>query len=239
MKQKKTKDSIKKIAFCDFDGTLSKGYISMEFLDYVHAQRIYLEQCYEKQMGLYSQVKNKEISYDYWCDKWGELWAEGLKNQTYSMINKHAQDFFQQYKGNIYASSYQLIKNLKEAGYYVITASVGAYEVVSIAASALGMDECYATKLEFKDAICTGRLATNIHVPGGKEKALNRIIKEKNVTFENCIALGDSASDMEMFNLVKRPIALNPTLELFKIVKQKEIPYFTHENVLEGIKKFL
>ncbi len=239
MKLKKTKGSIKKIAFCDFDGTLSKGYISMEFLDYVHAQKIYSEQCYEKQMDLYSQVKNKKIGYDYWCDKWGELWAAGLKGQTYDLINKHAQDFFQQFKGNIYASSYQLIKNLKEAGYYVIMASVGAYEVVNIAASTLGMDECYATKLEFKDAICTGKLTTNIHIPGGKEKALNKIIKEKNVPFENCMALGDSASDMEMFELVKTPIALNPTPELFNLVKQKEIPCFTHENILEGIKNFL
>jgi len=239
MKLKTSNIIVKKIAFCDFDGTLSKGYISMEFLDYVHAKKIYSEQCYKTQMILYSQVKNKEIGYDYWCDKWGELWAEGLKGQTYDIINRHAQGFFQQYKKNIYTSSYSLIKNLKKAGYYVIASSVGAYEVVSMAASELEMDECYATKLEFKSGICTGKLSTNIHIPGGKEKALHRIVKEKNVPFENCIALGDSATDMEMFKLVKNPIALNPTPELLKIANQQGIPCFTHENILEGIKKFL
>ncbi len=66
MKPKKMKSSVKKIAFCNFDGTLSKGYISMGFLDYVYNQKTYSEQYYKKQMDLYSQVKNKEISYDYW-----------------------------------------------------------------------------------------------------------------------------------------------------------------------------
>lgn len=239
MKSKDTDKNIQKIAFCDFDGTLSKGYISMDFLNYVYAQRIYSDQCYEEQMKLYSQAKNKEINYEYWCHKWGELWAAGLRNQAYTIINKHAQEFFEQFKGNIYKSSYLLIKTLKEAGYYVITASVGAYEPINLAASALGMEECYATKLEFEEGICTGRLATDIHIPGGKKKALNRIVKEKHVSFKNCMALGDSASDMEMFDLVKKSIALNPTQELSKLAKQKGIPCFTHENVLEGIKRFL
>lgn len=239
MKPKNVNRPIQRIAFCDFDGTLSKGYISMDFLDYVYAQKVYSKQSYEEQIRLYSRVKNKEISYERWCDKWGEVWAAGLKNQPYNLINKHAQEFFQQFKQNIYDSSYQLIKELKKAGYYVIAASVGAYEVVSLAASALGMDECFATKLEFKDGVCTGNLATNIHVPGGKEKALDKIVKEKNVSFENCMALGDSASDMEMFELVKTPIALNPTPELLGIIKQKKIPYLNHKNVLKGIKKFL
>jgi len=230
---------VKKIAFCDFDGTLSKGYISMEFLDYVYGQKVYSEQSYKKQMKLFSEVKNGKISYEYWCEKWGEEWGAGLKNQPYDLIKKKAQAFFQEFKSNIYPSSYQLIKELKELGYYVITASVGAYEAVKLAASVLKMDECYATKLEVKGGICTGRLATDIHLPGGKEKALNEIIKIKKVSFKDCIALGDSHSDMEMFHLVSTPIALNPSRELLKIAKKKGIPCFDHDNVLEGIKKVL
>jgi len=231
--------NIAKIAFCDFDGTLSKGFISMEFLEYVYKNRAYSKQNYKNQMDLYTQAKDKKISYEYWCKRWGEEWAAGLKNQTYNAIWEQAKEFFKQFKSNIYNSSYQLIKNLKEADYYIITISVGAYDVVNLAASALGMDECYATKLKFKNNICIGKLATNIHIPGGKEKAIKRIAKEKDVLFENCIALGDSASDMEMFSLVKKPIALNPTPELLKLAQQKKMPYFSHENVLKGIKNVL
>lgn len=233
------KNDITKIAFCDFDGTLSKGFISMEFLDYVYKNKVYSKQNYKNQMDLYTQAQAKKISYEYWCKRWGEEWAAGLKNQTYSIIEKQAKEFFKQFKANIYNSSYPLMKSLKEAGYYIITVSVGAYDVVNLAASELKMNECYATKLEFKDETCTGKLITDIHIPGGKEKAIKKIIKEKNIPFKNCIALGDSASDMEMFELVKKPIALNPTPELLKIAQQKKIPYFNHENVLEGIKEYL
>jgi len=231
--------NITKIAFCDFDGTLSKGFISMEFLDYVYKKGVYSKQNYENQMDLYTKAKDKKLSYELWCKRWGEEWAAGLKNQTYNAIEEQAKEFFKQFKSNIYDSSYSLIKNLKEADYYIITISVGAYDVVNLAASALEMDECYATRLKFKDMVCTGKLATSIHIPGGKEKAIKKIAKEKNVPFENCIALGDSASDMEMFELVKKPIALNPTPELLKLAKQKKIPYFNHENVLKGIRDTL
>lgn len=232
-------ENITKIAFCDFDGTLSKGFISMEFLDYVYKQKIYSRQNYEKQIELYIKAKDKKLSYEYWCKRWGEEWAAGLKNQPYNLIKEQAKEFFKQFKANIYDSSYELIKRLRETGYYVITISVGAYDVVNLAASALGMDECYATKLKFKEGTCTGKLATSIHIPGGKEKTIKKIVKEKNVPFENCIALGDSASDMEMFELVKKPIALNPTSELLKLAEQKGIPCFSHENVLERIKNIL
>jgi len=230
---------MKKIAFCDFDGTLSKGFISMDFLDYAHGRKLYLQQSYDEQMKIFSQMKKKEMSYGAWCKRWGEVWAEGLEGQHESLISRHAREFFQQFRKNIYPSSYPLVKELKKSGYIVIAVSLGSYDVVSLAAEELGMDECYATRLEFKDGICTGKLATGIHMPGGKEIALKAIAKEKDVPFSSCIAIGDSASDMEMLSLAGVAIALNPTPDLLKAAKQKGIPFFTHENVLEGIKNFL
>ena len=57
-----------KVAFSDFDGTLAKGYISMEFMDFLHNKGIYSREAYAKQGALFQEHKTGNVSYDRWVE---------------------------------------------------------------------------------------------------------------------------------------------------------------------------
>jgi len=205
---------MKRLAISDFDGTLSKGYISMEFMDFLFHEQLYNSDVYEKQQQALKDQKSGKISYDEWCRQWGELWAEGMKGQHTMDIRAAAEDFFADFKKNIYSSSYEIINYLKES-YDVILLSVGASEVIELAAKELGIEKVISTTLEKTD-IYTGKLLTSIHLPYGKENVIKAIEGKK------YIGLGDSPGDLEFLKMVNVPIVMNPNDKMREISKELE-----------------
>ncbi|MFH1637187.1 MAG: HAD family phosphatase [Candidatus Woesearchaeota archaeon] len=224
-----------KIAFLDFDGTLSSGYISMEFLDAVYRKELYSETHYQKQMDMLKELKNGELSYDTWCEKWGEVWAMGLKEVPCLDVEAEAAAFFSGFKRKIYKFSYSLIDLLKEKGYHTAIVSVGASEVISLAASEIGAEDCYSTVLKSNRGYYTGEVLTDIHAPGGKVKTIERILKSR----KRSIAFGDSIGDVGMLEQVEMPVALNPSEELRKEAEARGWSVFTWRNAITGVKKLL
>ncbi len=56
-----------RIALIDLDGTLSEGYISMDFLEYLYRNGAYDVGVYRNQMTLLDEYKQGLLSYDNWC----------------------------------------------------------------------------------------------------------------------------------------------------------------------------
>lgn len=198
-----------RLAVFDFDGTLSRDYISMNFLDYIFERGLYSKKSYDEQMNLLARLKKAEITYDNWCEKWAEVWALGLKGQNAEEVRKCALDFFETFKKNIYPTSYEIIKHFKSEDYKVIFLSIGAVEVISLAARELGVDEVYGTELEIKKGVYTGKILTDFHRENGKEKFLREFLKGK--SYDESVGFGDSDSDVGFMALLKKQIALNPS----------------------------
>lgn len=228
---------MRKIAFLDFDGTLSSGYISMAFLEHMHEKELYAEDKYNEQMELLKQLKAGSLSYDEWCRQWGEVWAEGLKGVSWKESRKEAKTFFNGFKSNIYQSSYRLVKLLKESSYYTVCVSVGASEVIGLAARELGMGKCYSTILRKKKGLYTGEPCTNLHVPGGKVSRIEEILHAEQ--FSKVIAIGDSVGDIGMLSLANIAVALNPSKELEAYARNRNWHVFTEDNVMAGISSLL
>ena len=209
-----------KLAVCDFDGTLSKGYVSMEFLDYLYERKAYSKDSYKEQMRLVELHKQGRLGYDDWCYQWGEVWAQGLKGQSTEKIAEHAASMFMDFKRNIYHVSYDIINHLEQTGYYVVCLSLGAFEVINLAAKELGMHKTYATRLASEKGIYTGKPSTDLHTPLGKEVLLQKIMKEYDPA--NSIGLADSNTDIGFLKLLEHPIAANPS--------EKMLAYANHNN---------
>ncbi len=205
---------MKKLAVCDFDGTLSKGYISMEFLDHVHNKGLHNGEAYKEQMHILTEHKKGRLGYGAWCKRWGELWAEGLKGQRVDDIAKEAIDFFRKFKANTYPNAYKLMEELAEQDYHIICLSLGAFEVINLAATDLKMDETYATKPSSDRGFYTGSLSTNLHEPQGKEELLRKILRQKTFRTEASIGMGDSHTDIGFMSMLEIPIATNPSQKM-------------------------
>ena len=224
---------MKRYLFSDFDGTLSKGLSSMEFMEFLHARNLHSHEAYEKQMKLLEDYKKKTLSYNDWLPLWARFWAKGVMGQKEKEILSAAQEFYKDFRHNIYSSSYKVMSILKNKGYHLTLISVGAYEIIELASKDLGMDDTIATKLEIKNGLYADKIKTELHSLRGKAETLD---KHHMSSLKEFIAMGDSAHDISMLEKAAYPIALNPTKELKQIAQKRGWQIYTHKNIINYIK---
>jgi HAD superfamily phosphoserine phosphatase-like hydrolase len=125
---------------------------------------------------------------------------------------------FETYKDQVYTYTRDLIRSLKSEDYLLFAVSGSQQEIVEKFGVYYGFDavvgSVYARTAE-------GVLGQTISSPviDGKGPVLRRLIKQYGVSTDGSYAVGDSASDAAMLELVDNPIAFNPDSNLFSIAK--------------------
>lgn len=130
-----------------------------------------------------------------------------------------AQGVFDEYKDQTHAYTRDLVKDLKAKGYKLIAISGSQQEIIDRLAKYHGFDYAIGSTLEQLDGKFTGKIDTPIF---DKAKVLRKVIAEHNLSTEGSIAVGDSSSDVPMFELVENPIVFNPDKKLFKIAQEHQ-----------------
>ncbi len=114
---------------------------------------------------------------------------------------------------NVYVYTRDLIKRLKADNYFIIAISGSQQELVEPFAQRYGFDASIGQQWERGDEFFTGNV---VKTHTGKEKIIQRLIDEHNLTLKGSYAVGDSNGDSGMLNIVDNPIAFNPTYELLE-----------------------
>ncbi|MBI4918491.1 hypothetical protein HY837_01065 [archaeon] len=229
---------LNKAVYSDFDGTLSKSDISLEFTDFLFENKLYSEKCYSEHSKLVENFKSGKISYVDWNKDWAFYWGEGLKGQKEDVIKNAAVDFYPQFRKNIYPSSFEIMQEFGNKKYHRVTISVSAYEVIRIASEDLQMDDALATKCEIIDGVYTGRVLTRLHLPGGKKETVIEYVNNTNLFLDQSVVLGDTRMDEGMMSIVGTAVALNPSEELRITAQEKKWYVRDHTNILEFVRNF-
>ncbi len=114
---------------------------------------------------------------------------------------------------NVYVYTRDLIKQLKADNYFIIAISGSQQELVEPFAQRYGFDAWIGQQWERGDEFFTGNV---VKTHTGKDKIIQRLIDEHDLTLEGSYAVGDSNGDSGMLNIVDNPIAFNPTYELLE-----------------------
>jgi HAD superfamily hydrolase (TIGR01490 family) len=222
-----------KTVFSDFYGTLSKGRISSEFLDFLYERKLYPEDFYQVQKNLVEYYNKKNISYTDYMLIWGELWARGLKDKRVEAIDEAAKDFYPSFGDSIYPFAFEIMQIFKEKDYNRVLVSAGADEVVRLAAKNLEMNDVLATKCKISKGKYTGELSTKLHLPEGKENAITKYIEKHNINLSQSVALGDSEHDKCMLEIVPNQGVINPTEVFGTYAKRRFWKVLTRDNIVE------
>ncbi len=114
---------------------------------------------------------------------------------------------------NVYVYTRDLIRSLKEQGYFLIAISGSPVELVEPFAQKYGFDAWIGQQWERGSEFFTGSI---IKTHTGKDILLRSIMETHNLTLKGSYAVGDSNGDTGMLGLVDHPIAFNPTYELYE-----------------------
>lgn len=131
---------------------------------------------------------------------------------------------------NVYVYTRNLVKELKDKGHFLIAISGSQVDLVEPFAKKYGFDTWVGQEWERGEEFFTGK-RTKSHT--NKDLILNRLIDEYNLTLKGSVAVGDSNGDVGMLRLVDRPIAFNPTAELYeKAVENKWTIVLERKNMM-------
>ncbi len=141
-----------------------------------------------------------------------------LLDLSVKRFNEAVQAVFDEYKDQVYVYTRDLIKKLKKDGYLLFAISGSQIEIVSKIAKYYGFDDCVGTVYAHEKDKFTG--SVTIHL-GGKNVVLEELIAKHHASLASSIAVGDSASDISMLEMVEKPIAFNPERKLFDHAKNR------------------
>lgn len=102
----------------------------------------------------------------------------------------------------------ETIEELKARGCKVVTITGGFDIVAEEIKKKLGIDYVVSNKLHVKNGVLTGKVSGPL-VKGSKYDVLCKLLKKENISFDECIAVGDGANDIPILEAVKVGIAFN------------------------------
>jgi HAD superfamily hydrolase (TIGR01490 family) len=146
------------------------------------------------------------------------LYEEALQNVSTEAFDKLVLAVIDEYKDQTYAYSRDLLRNLKKQGYILLIISGSHHELIEQIARYYGFDDWIGSRYERKGGGFSGKKQV---ASSDKRAALEAMVKKHSLSYKNSLAIGDSASDIPMLELVETPIAFNPDRILFEEARKK------------------
>lgn len=209
----------KPLAIFDIDGTIFRDSLLL-----VVSWRLIRDGIFPKSLKSYLNKYyyawiDRRGSYEDYINEVIKIYDKRIKGCKLKDIKRIIKDVLIKYKDKVYVYTRDLIKKLRKK-YILVAISGSPLEIVNEFNKYLKFDFVLATEREIKKGVFTGN---RIRVPGkDKKSALISFSREKSFSFFRSIGVGDTESDIGIFELVKNPICFNPNLNLYKIAKKNK-----------------
>lgn len=146
------------------------------------------------------------------------IFLDAITEVPIADYDRAVEHVFDQYKDQVYTYTHRLIQKLCRENYFLIAISGSHQEIIDKIAKHYGFDLALGTKFERSHNKLTGKTKM---VVDRKGETLQDIIKLNNLSIDDSYAVGDSANDFPMMELVSNPIAFNPDQKLLDMAKEQ------------------
>lgn len=210
---------MKKFAVFDIDGTLVRWQLYHAVVDKLakhgHLGANGHQQLHKARM----HWKRRESSEGFRAYELAliKLYEAAITSVSPTQFDQYANQVIEEYKDQVYTYTRDLLKKLKDQGYFLLAISGSQHELVAKMAEHYGFDDFIGTTYERTEAGFSGKVAVASH---DKETALKNLIEKHHLSLEESWAVGDSQSDAAMLEMVANPIAFNPDRSLFEIASR-------------------
>jgi HAD superfamily hydrolase (TIGR01490 family) len=211
---------MKRFAAFDIDGTLIRWQLYHAIADKLVKLGFVDSKAYDSMRGARMDWKNRKqgASFKSYESELVRVYQEVLLSLTPAQMDEAIDSVFEEYKDQVYTYTRTLVNDLKAQGYLLFAISGSQIQIIKKIAEHYGFDDSIGTTYTQNGGRFTGE---SIHYLGRKDSAIKELIKKHGATVKGSIAVGDSAGDISMLEIVDRPIAFNPEAELFKVAKEK------------------
>ncbi len=209
---------MKKFAVFDIDGTLIRWQLYHAVVDRLakdgHLGDKAHDNLHEARM-VWKRREHTEAFKQYEVELI-KTYEESITNLPTEVFDNIAKEVAIEYKDQVYKYTRGLAKMLNEQGYFLLAISGSQEELVGEIAKNYNFDAWVGTQYERKDGRFTGK---KFIASQDKKIVLEGAIEDYDLSLKGSIAVGDSASDIPMLDMVEHPIAFNPDQTLFQKAK--------------------
>jgi len=209
----------KKLAIFDIDGTIFRKNLHFELIDELAYLGIFPHSVRRELVKAYGHWLDNEGTYDSYRNKLISLYAKYLKGCKQEDIIEASREVAKFNAKRIYIYAKDLIKELRKE-HIMLAISGSPIEIVTEYAEIFEFDAHYGSVYEIdKSRIYTGKaiFEPTIH----KGAVVKQYVAENNLSLKDSFGIGDTESDAKFLELVDKPIAFNPNLNLKHIAQRK------------------
>lgn len=225
------KSSLRKplrIAVFDIDGTIFRSSLLIELFNELVRRGIYPESARYEVDRNYVAWLNRKGHYNDYMVKVVNIFYDNLGGCSIHKIEPAVRAVIRRQKDRVHRYPRQLIRELREKGYFIMAISNSPEPMVKRFATMMKFDAAIGHVLEVVDGVYTGQSILNGTKHPGKAwmdkiKILESFAKESGfkIDLKNSVMIGDSEGDLPLLSIVGHPIAFNPSLPLALIARKK------------------
>lgn len=229
-----------KIAVFDIDGTIFRSSLLIELVSGLVKEGIFSKLAEKEIEKDYHAWLNRIANYDIYINKVAEVYYRYIVGCKSKDVTKAGRVVMAKQKSRVYRFTRDLVKKLKKDNYYLIAISGSPIFMVKEFAKRMGFDIAFGSDLKIKKGLFTSDFVQRDSY-NKKSKLLKKIVNELDINpdWKNSVAIGDSATDISMLEMIGKPIAFNPDGVLLDYAKRRGWRIVVErKNIVYDIKKF-
>ncbi len=214
----------KRFAAFDIDGTIFRSSLLIEIVEELIEVGLFPSEARDGYESYHQLWQDRSDSYDKYIMAVVDSFNQYIRGINYSDFLTTVEKMMERKKNRNYRYTRELVKKLKQEGYYLLAISHSPKSVLDKFCQELGFDKVYGRFYELGPGDkFTGKIVDE-HLIANKANIIKRAVEKENLTFQGSIAVGDSEGDIPMLELVENPICFNPNDKLYRYAKINKWP---------------
>lgn len=220
-------------AVFDIDGTVIRWQLYHAVSDQLARDGVIDAQAFERVRRTRMDWKRRtgEDSFHDYEMELIKVFDEALTGMSVAGFEQAVDSVFEEYKEQVYTYTRDLISRLKTEGYLLFAISGSPTNIVRKLADHYGFDDYAGTVFAAEGGRFTGEKDLAV---AKKPALLKELIRKHGAAAVGSLGVGDSEGDIDMLGMVERPIAFNPSKQLFEharaqgweiVVERKNVVY--------------
>ena len=224
------------VAFFDIDGTVFRSSLLIELVEALVRDEIFPAEVQDEYRLAYTAWRNREGTYEEYIEAVVKSFLHHIKGVHYGVFADIGKRVVGIHSKHVYRYTRDLIKSLKEDGYYIVAISQSPKTILDQFCTQYGFDKVYGRMYEIGPQDRFTGAITDVHLIENKATIVKRVFENNpNLTVKDSLAVGDTDGDIPLLEAVEQPICFNPNQALYThatrmkwdvVIERKDVVYY-------------
>ncbi|MFC1733496.1 HAD family hydrolase [candidate division KSB1 bacterium] len=208
---------MKKVAIFDVDGTIFRSSMVIELVETLIEEGVFSKEVAKEYEKEYREWFEREGGYEEYVNAIVKSFMKNIKGVHYGTFNDVAKQVILKQQKRVYRYTRDLVKKLKDDGYYLLAISQSPKAMVDGFCKNLGFDKVYGRIYEIGPQDLFTGVIVDEHLIMNKSNIVHRAMEKEGLSLDGSIGVGDTESDIPFLELVEEPICFNPNSNLYNV----------------------